>query len=85
MSGELAGCDSAWCVDGVKLDLGSANHLAATAAHDYDLDGTVETNAEEVTGLVGTSVSLKVATGSVPVKVYLINTLTYRNADGSFA
>ena len=85
MTGLLAGCGAGWCVDGVTLDLGPADQLAATAAQDYDGDGVVETNTLELTGLTGTEVVLNVATDGAPAAVYVVNGLEYRNADGSFA
>lgn len=42
------------------LDVGDADHLATEAPHDYDGDGTEETLAEELTGLLGTEVDLGV-------------------------
>ena len=72
----------------VRLDVGPGTQLAAQATHDYDADGTLATNAEELAGLVGTKVTLLVTegTGATPADtVYSINGLDYRLADGSFA
>jgi hypothetical protein len=92
VQGALQGSE-AWCLhdttsgSGTPLDLGPASVLSAQAAHDYDGDGTRETNAEELTGLVGTKVTLLVTeTAGTPgsYAVYTIDTLDYRLADGTF-
>jgi len=85
MTGTLSPCGATWCLASVVLDLGSSAQLAAAAAHDYDGDGALEANRDELAGLAGTQVSLRVAAGTVPVKVYVVNGVGYRNADGSFA
>ncbi len=87
VTGVLSACGKDWCVEGVPLDLGPASQLAATAAHDLDGDGKLETNAEEVAGLAltGKSVTLLVAQGSGSDTVYTINGVDYRFADGTFA
>ncbi|MCB0894316.1 MAG: lytic transglycosylase domain-containing protein [Nocardioides sp.] len=64
LTGTLAACGDettpAWCLDDTVLDLGDADYLAAAALADFDADGTVETNAEELAGLEGTEVTLVV-------------------------
>ncbi len=49
-----------WSLEGTVLDLGDAAYLAAPALGDFDGDATVETNAEELAGLVGAEVTLTV-------------------------
>jgi hypothetical protein len=85
LEGDLSACGTGWCVDGKALDLGPAEQLAGEAADDFDGDGTVETNTAELEGLAGFFVTLKVASGSKPAKVYVLEGFRYRNADGSFA
>lgn len=84
LTGVLDACAASWCLDGVVLDVGDAQQLAATALADLDGDGAVETNAEELTGLAGTSVTLEVDPGdgtAAPV-VLTINGSTYRAPSG---
>jgi hypothetical protein len=64
----------AYFLGGKPLDLGIVGQTAATAAGDFDKDGTVETNGDELAGLVGTQVTMVV----VPVAdgklgIYSIN------------
>jgi len=75
-------CPSGWCLDGTTLDLGTDTQYDATAAADYDGDGAVELVREEFAGLVGTIVTVQVASGTDVV--HTIRDLAYRNADGSF-
>ncbi|WP_395695558.1 lytic transglycosylase domain-containing protein [Nocardioides sp.] len=62
LTGTLQECGTeelpAWCVDDTVVDLGDEDYLAATALADFDADGTTETNAEEVAGLLGTEVTV---------------------------
>lgn len=64
LAGTLQACGDpaapAWCVDDTLVDLGDAAYLAAAALADFDGDGTVETNAEELSGLEGTEVAFDV-------------------------
>lgn len=85
VSGTWTACGPDYCLDGAKLDLGPASIRGDRAAADFDGDGTVESDAEELAGLVGTHVSLRVAQGSGPLVVYVIGSHGYRNADASFA
>jgi hypothetical protein len=85
VSGTLATCGAGWCIGPKKLDLGPAAQLAATAAHDYDGDGTAESNTDELTGLMGAQVTVRFAQGTSPAVVYMIAGLDYRFADGTFA
>jgi hypothetical protein len=72
-------------VGGVQLDLGPQDQLSATAAYDYDGDGTKEPNFNEVGDLVGRSVTVRVGSGTSPAVVYVIQGHDYRFADGTFA
>jgi hypothetical protein len=83
VSGALAACDGGWCVGGTTVGLGPAAQNDAHAAHDYDGNGTVGTNAEELDGLVGKTVTLQVEKGTG--LLYVIDGKDYRLADGSFA
>ena len=51
VTGQLAPCDTGWCLGGIKLDLGPAAALQAPAPADYDGDSIPETLNEELTGL----------------------------------
>jgi membrane-bound lytic murein transglycosylase B len=80
VTGILALCQGdidTWCVGDVTLDLGVDTYLAAAALGDFDADGAVESNREEISGLVGTDVSLEVADGSIPALVVSINGVAY--------
>lgn len=83
LSGTLTSCDGGWCVNGTTLGLGPATQDGADAASDYDGNGVVGTNAEELDGLVGRSVSVQVDKGTG--LLYVIDGLDYRFADGTFA
>ena len=83
LSGALAACDGGWCVSGTTVGLGPASQRDADAAYDYDGNGTVGTNAEELDGLVGKNVTLQVEKGTG--LLYVVNGKDYRFADGSFA
>jgi hypothetical protein len=85
LTGTLEVCDAGWCVGGTTLDVGPDWVLARTAAHDYDDNGRVSTNAQEIDGLVGHQVSLLVEKKPGTAVVYTIQELDYRYADGSFA
>lgn len=76
LTGLLAPCAAAveaWCVGGATVDLGDAAHLAAPALVDLDGDGVVESNREEIAGLVGTEVTVVVADDTDPARVVAIN------------
>jgi hypothetical protein len=53
--------------------VGDADFLAATAVWDFDEDGVVETNADELTGLAGTEVTLLVMPDTAPAEVVAVN------------
>jgi hypothetical protein len=71
---------SAWCVGDVVLDLGDDAYLATQALSDFDSDGVVETNGEEIAGLVGAEVTLVVTEGTTPARVEKIDGAAYRSA-----
>jgi hypothetical protein len=74
-TGQLTDCGG-WCLDGVRLDLGSAANLGSRAAADHDGDTVVETNAEELAGLLGATVSVEVRTGD-PLLLLRLNGHAY--------
>ena len=78
-------CGSNFCLGGTTLDLGPAGARGDRADGDFDGDGTVATNAEEFTGLVGKHVNLQVERAGGGFVVYTIDGKGFRNADGSFA
>lgn len=51
-TGPMTPCGGGYCLDGALLDLGAVAAAGETADGDYDLDGTVETNGDEVAGLL---------------------------------
>jgi len=67
VTGILATCgteqEPAWCIDDLVVDVGDEDLLAAEALADFDADGTLETNAEELAGLADAEVTV---TLSVP-------------------
>ena len=76
LTGVLSTCgadQSQWCVVDAVLDVGDADFLAAAASADFDGDGTMESNTQELTGLVGTQVTLLVAPGTAPAVVLAVN------------
>jgi hypothetical protein len=85
VNGTWASCVAGFCLGSTPLDLGGADVMAARAGGDFDADGTVESNAEEFTGLVGKQVALRVERKPTAFVVYVIGTHGYRNADGSLA
>jgi hypothetical protein len=52
--------DGAYFLGGRLLDLGTLAAAGTTAVGDFDRDGSVETNGAELTGLVGTTVTMVV-------------------------
>jgi hypothetical protein len=86
-TGVLTDCgtaaEPAWCLDETTLDVGDADYLAGTALGDFDGDGTVQTNADELTGLVGTEITIAVTTtaGEPPV-LLAIGDLDYVAPEG---
>jgi len=83
----VVACDTGYCLGTRKLGLGPDDQLARQAAHDYDGDGTTETNAAELDGLVAlaTPVHWGYELQDDVAVVYVIGEDDYRFADGTFA
>lgn len=80
-------CGDKLCHGSRELDLGPDSQLARPAAHDYDGDGTTESNADEFAGLVAAAAQVKLGfemQNGVAV-VYVVEDKDYRFADGSYA
>jgi membrane-bound lytic murein transglycosylase B len=79
-------CGDAYCFGADKLDLGPGSQLGRQAAHDYDGDGTTESNAEEFNGLAtaGQPVRLGFEMSNGVAVVYVVGDKDYRGSDGSF-
>jgi hypothetical protein len=81
VTGVLTYEDETFYVDDMQLCLGCGSYLNTTALYDFDGDGVLETNFEEVSGLVGTTVTMG---GQVMgcqenhLMVYTINGQEYR-------
>ena len=75
--GVLTACGTGWCLGQLSLDVGDAAFLAATSSADFDADGAVESNSDELTGLAGTEVSLLVAPDAAPARVLSVNGVAY--------
>lgn len=86
-TGVLTACETDYCLGTQKLGFGPADQLARQAAHDYDGDTVVETNAQELAGLAesGTSVKLGYELKDGIAVVYVVGDKDYRFADGTFA
>ncbi len=74
-TGAVTECDGGYCLAGTPLDLGALAGGEAKAHDDYDLDGLVETNGEEVAGLLGSAkVTMTVVElGDGRLGIYAIN------------
>ena len=83
--GTWTSCGTGFCLGSTPLDLGGPDVAAARASADFDGDGTVETNGEEFTGLVGQHAALRVERKAGVLVVYVIGARGFRNADGSLA
>lgn len=57
MSGTWGTCASGYCLDGRAVDLAGVG-TGGPAPSDFDGDGSVETRAQELDGLVGAPVTL---------------------------
>lgn len=57
MSGTWGTCASGYCLDGRAVDLAGVG-TGGQAPSDFDGDGSVETRAQELDGLVGAPVTL---------------------------
>lgn len=74
-----AGDSGDFCVAGMRVDVGPPQHLAAaTAAHDFDGDGSRETIAAELAGLVGSRVVVEVDGVGAGVVLLSIDGRAYR-------
>jgi hypothetical protein len=70
-----------WTVGGTTVDVGPDSWLASTALSDFDGDGSVESNLDELTGLTGSTVDVQVqpsAGGAAPVLIE-VNGAAYRD------
>jgi membrane-bound lytic murein transglycosylase B len=85
VDGTWNACGLGFCLGTTGLDLGTAEQQGSRANADFDGDGTVETNTEEFTGLVGKHVTLQAERTMLGYVVYVIDGEGLRNADGSFA
>jgi hypothetical protein len=70
-------CDTGFTLDGSLLALGDADALKEPAAADFDGDGQVESNGEELAGLVGTEVTLTATASPSGWLVHSINGTDY--------
>jgi membrane-bound lytic murein transglycosylase B len=75
VTGTFKQCDGGYCLDAKQLDLGIVGQLGATAVGDFDGDGAVETNGDELAGLVemGTVTMVLVKLDSGKYGIYSIN------------
>jgi membrane-bound lytic murein transglycosylase B len=83
VSGTWASCGGGYCLGSTPLDLGGGGVGAARANGDLDGNGSVGSNAEELAGLVGKQVTLRVERRPANLVVYVVGTHAFRNADGS--
>ena len=84
LTGVLTACgpdQAQWCLDEVPLDVGDTDFLATAASSDFDADGVVESNTEELTGLAGTDVAVLAAPDTAPAVVLAINGAAYAPED----
>ncbi|MFZ5846540.1 MAG: lytic transglycosylase domain-containing protein [Actinomycetota bacterium] len=58
--GRFTECDGGYCLAGKLLDLGAVAQLDKKANGDYDRDGAVESNGDEVAGMLGRNVTMVV-------------------------
>lgn len=81
LTGTLAKDGELYTVDGTEVGFGPVWYIVAVDADaDYDGDGTVETIAVELDGLVGTAVTLDGEAGRCgDFDVFVINEQTYRS------
>ena len=77
LTGLLAACESGWCLDGLLLDVGDPDFLATIAAADFDADGVLSTNEDELVHLAGTEVTVLVAPDTTPALVLALNDEAY--------
>jgi len=70
----LTECDGGYCLGGKALDLGIVAALAETAVGDFDGDGAVGTNDDELAGMLDQKVTMVVVTlESGKLGIYSIN------------
>ena len=78
LTGVLSACgDGYWCLGESLRAVGDASVLASGASADFDGDGSVETNGEELSGLVGTEPLVFVVPDTSPAVVVSINGAGY--------
>jgi hypothetical protein len=83
ISGTLERCGTDYCVGGEVVDFAPLWYLNSTSAgQDYDGDGVVGTLADEIAGLVGTSVDIQAEAGRFP-DVHFLNGAHYRGGGDS--
>jgi hypothetical protein len=80
LSGTFSQSGLNYFIEATQVHFGPTWYLASTKAFaDYDKDGTVETIAQELSGLVGTTVTLTGCTGAGVFNVFTINGSFYRD------
>jgi len=86
-TGPWNACAGDYCLGAQKLGLGPDTQLGRQAAHDYDGDGSTETNAEEFAGLADAAAEVRIGYELVDgvAVVYVIGDKDYRFADASFS
>lgn len=79
--GPLRVVDGTWTLGETPLDVGDETLLATTAQHDLDGDGTLESNMDELTGLVeaGTEHTVEVLSSTGPALLWGVDGLAYRD------
>lgn len=81
--GAFLRCGEGYCIGDATLHFGPWWYLDSTrSGQDFDDDGTVETSAEELDGLISQYVTLDVKVGPRKTDVYAINGLPWREAIG---
>jgi hypothetical protein len=88
VTGVLAYDGEVFTLGEYSLKLGCWSYLNTTALYDFDGDGTVETNFAEVSGLVGSTVTMGgylCGCQQSRLMVYTINGLEYREGCGGSA
>lgn len=77
VEGVLDRCHESLCVDDRPVDFGPRPQVGASAAHDFDGDGHVESMTDEMAGLVGSQVLLEVEPDGRDRRVRVVNGLTW--------
>jgi hypothetical protein len=78
VAGTWEACGDEYCLDGRVLGLGPPWYRAVTVAADYDGDGDVRSVADELSGLVGVTVTLTVTLDGGTLDVVQIDGEAYR-------